>query len=194
MEAITDLRRRATGTRNAPFRASSIIEQDEVSAKSLPRDISACRPDSGRLLYGLLVTATSCLQRPELQSVESPANVHPAPRAAIPEDRKVKSTIHWYSARTRWKPSAHLLDAVYKEETKSGTGSQTERTFRRPGIHGKPDPTAGMDKQTLCCKLDPIDCPLERAAYHSSVLDTSAAWTRIPKPWKGRSLHDAPWR
>jgi glutaminyl-tRNA synthetase len=106
MEAVNNPEEAAAGTRKVPFSRVLYIEQDDFR-EDPPKQYFRLSPGREvRLRYGYFITCKSAVKDPATGEVtEIHCTYDPATRGGnAPDNRKVKSTIHWVSA-------AHAVDA-----------------------------------------------------------------------------------
>jgi glutaminyl-tRNA synthetase len=105
MEAVNNPEDASAGTRKVPFSKVLYIEQDDFR-ENPPKQYYRLSPGREvRLRYGYFITCTGVVKDENGQPVEVHCTYDPATRGGnAPDNRKVKSTIHWVSA-------AHAIDA-----------------------------------------------------------------------------------
>jgi glutaminyl-tRNA synthetase len=106
MEAVNNPEDAAAGTRKVPFSRVLYIERDDFR-EDPPKQYFRLSPGREvRLRYGYFITCTHAVKDPATGEVtEIHCTYDPATRGGnAPDNRKVKSTIHWVSA-------AHAVDA-----------------------------------------------------------------------------------
>lgn len=105
MDAVNNPEDPSAGTRKVPFSRELYIERDDFREVPPPKYFRLSPGREVRLRYGYLVTATSVVKNDKGEVVEVHCTYDPATRGGnTPDGRKVKSTIHWVSAK-------HALDA-----------------------------------------------------------------------------------
>jgi glutaminyl-tRNA synthetase len=118
MEAINNPEDEAAGTRQIPFSRVVYIEQDDFRETPPPKYFRLYPGNEVRLRYAYLVKCTSIVRDPATGEI---AEVHcsydPATRGGdAPDGRKVKSTIHWVSARHALKGEVRLYEQLFTAE------------------------------------------------------------------------------
>ena len=106
MEAMNNPEDATAGTRKVPFSRVLYIEQDDFR-EDPPKQYFRLSPGREvRLRYGYFITCTGAVKDPATGEItEIHCRYDPATRGGnAPDNRKVKSTIHWVSA-------AHAVDA-----------------------------------------------------------------------------------
>src|SRR5262245_48136485 len=106
MEAVNNPEDATAGTRKVPFSRVLYIEQDDFR-EDPPKQYFRLSPGREvRLRYGYFITCTGAVKDPATGEItEIHCRYDPATRGGnAPDNRKVKSTIHWVSA-------AHAVDA-----------------------------------------------------------------------------------
>src|SRR5581483_1028864 len=105
MDAINNPEDESAGTRKVPFSKILYIEQDDFR-EDPPKQYYRLSPGKEvRLRYAYFITCTSVVKDDQGKVVEVHCTYDPATKGGnAPDGRKVKSTIHWVSAK-------HALDA-----------------------------------------------------------------------------------
>jgi glutaminyl-tRNA synthetase len=117
MEAVNNPEDAGAGTRKVLFSRELYIEQDdfrEVPPKGYYR-LSPGR--EVRLRYGYLITCQSVAKNEKGEVVEVHCTYDPATRGGnTPDGRKVKSTIHWVSARHAIDAEVRIYENLFSKE------------------------------------------------------------------------------
>src|SRR5580692_2605135 len=101
MDAVNNPEDPSAGTRKVPFSRILYIEQDDFREIPPPKYFRLSSGREVRLRYGYFVTCTSVVKNEKGEVVEVHCTYDPATRGGnSPDGRKVKSTIHWVSARS----------------------------------------------------------------------------------------------
>jgi hypothetical protein len=132
MEAVNNPEDASAGTRTVPFSKVLYIEEDDFREVPPPKGYFRLSPGKEvRLRYGYFITCTSVVKDGQGNVVEVHCTYDPATRGGdSPDKRKVKSTIHWVSARACYRRrGARLRDVVRARES--------ERGGRGAGVHGE---------------------------------------------------------
>jgi glutaminyl-tRNA synthetase len=112
MEAQNNPEDENAGARKAPFSRELYIEQDDFREIPPPKYFRLSPGREVRLRYGYFITANSVVKNEKGEVVEVHCTYDPATRGGnAPDGRKVKSTIHWVSAK-------HALDAEVRNYEK----------------------------------------------------------------------------
>jgi len=105
MDATNNPEDESAGTRKVPFSRELYIEQDDFREVPPPKCFRLSPGKEVRLRYGYFITAKSVVKNTAGEVVVVHCTYDPATRGGnAPDGRKVKSTIHWVSAK-------HAVDA-----------------------------------------------------------------------------------
>jgi glutaminyl-tRNA synthetase len=118
MEAVNNPEDPSAGTRTVPFSRELYIEQDDFR-EDPPKQYFRLSPGREvRLRYGYFITCTGVVKDASGQVIELRCTYDPATRGgnAPPDGRKVKSTIHWVSARHAIDAEARLYETLFTKE------------------------------------------------------------------------------
>jgi glutaminyl-tRNA synthetase len=118
MEAVNNPEDPSMGTRKVPFSKVLYIEQDDFR-EDPPRKYFRLAPGREvRLRYGYFVTCVDVIKDKNTDEViELHCTYDPETRGGnAPDDRKVKGTIHWVSAKHAVKAEARLYDRLFTKE------------------------------------------------------------------------------
>ena len=117
MEAVNNPEDAAAGTRTVPFSKVLYIEQDDFR-ENPPKQYYRLSPGREvRLRYGYFITCTGVVKDENGQVVEVRCTYDPATRGGnAPDNRKVKSTIHWVSAAHAIDAEVRLYDTLFTKE------------------------------------------------------------------------------
>ena len=117
MEAVNNPEDTSAGTRKVPFSRVLYIEQDDFREVP-PKGYFRLSPGREvRLRYGYLVTCTSVVKNDKGEVVEVHCSYDPATRGGnTPDGRKVKSTIHWVSAKHAIGAEVRVYDNLFTKE------------------------------------------------------------------------------
>jgi glutaminyl-tRNA synthetase len=118
MEAVNNPEDPEAGTRMLPFSKVLYIEQDDFREEPPPKYHRLYPGNEVRLRYAYFVTCTSVVKDPETGEVtEVHCTYDPATRGGdSPDGRRVKSTIHWVSARHALPAEIRLYDRLFTVE------------------------------------------------------------------------------
>jgi glutaminyl-tRNA synthetase len=118
MEAVNNPEDPSAGTRTVPFSRELYIEQDDFREVP-PKQYFRLSPGKEvRLRYGYFITCTGVVKDSSGQVVELRCTYDPATRGgnAPPDGRKVKSTIHWISARHAIDAEVRIYETLFTKE------------------------------------------------------------------------------
>jgi glutaminyl-tRNA synthetase len=117
LEAINNPEDAAAGVRSIYFGKELWIEQDDFQEVPPPKYFRLYPGNSVRLRYGYIVTCTGC-DRDASGAVSAVRGVYdPATRGGnAPDNRKVKSTIHWLSTKHAIPITARVYDNLFNVE------------------------------------------------------------------------------
>ncbi|MCX6623016.1 MAG: glutamine--tRNA ligase/YqeY domain fusion protein [Acidobacteria bacterium] len=147
MEAVNNPEDASAGTRQVPFSKVFYIEKGDFREVP-PKGYYRLSPGKEvRLRYAYFVTCTGVVKNDDGEVVEVHCTYDPASRGGnSPDGRKVKSTIHWVSARHAVDAEVRLYDTLF---TRENPNEETEGT----------DFTANLNPNSLIelqgCKLEP---------------------------------------
>ncbi|MFN7922682.1 MAG: glutamine--tRNA ligase/YqeY domain fusion protein [Bryobacteraceae bacterium] len=143
MDAVNNPEDDSAGTRKVPFSKVLYIERDDFR-EDPPKQYYRLSPGREvRLRYAYFVTCTGVVKDPVTGEVtEVHCTYDPATRGGnAPDGRKVKSTMHWVSAKHAVECEARLYDQLFKE----GSGEEDDlnpeslvakRVFVEPSVRG----------------------------------------------------------
>ena len=117
MDAVNNPEDASAGTRKVPFSRVLYIEQDDFR-EDPPKGYFRLSPGREvRLRYGYLVTCKSVVKNDKGEVVEVHCTYDPATRGGnTPDDRKVKSTIHWVSAVNAIDAEVRIYGNLFSKE------------------------------------------------------------------------------
>ena len=175
MDVVNNPEDPSSGTRSVPFTGELWIEQDDFMADPPPKYFRLTPGREVRLRNAFFVTATEAVFDDEGNVVEVLATYDPETLGGnAPDQRKVKSTMHWVSR-------PHAVDA---------TVHRYERLFRspHPSADGR-DPLEDLDpasRATTTAKVEPALAEVEpgqvvqfeRLGYFAADLDDPTVFHR----------------
>ncbi len=164
LEAINNPEDEGAGTREVPFSGELWIEQDDFMVDP-PKKFYRLSPGTEvRLRGGYFITCTDVVIDDDGTVVEVRCTYDPQTRGGqAPDNRKVKSTIHWVSAPHAKDVSVHLYERLFTSE--------------HPGRDEDPLTSLNPEsRQTVVAKVEPavLDTPkgeviqLERIGYFAA--------------------------
>jgi len=118
LEAVNNPEDPSAGTRTVPFSGELYIEQDDFREVPPPKYYRLSPGQQVRLRYGYIVTCTGMTKNSSTGVVEEVRCTYdPSTRGGnAPDNRKVKATIHWVSARHALPVEARLYDHLFPAE------------------------------------------------------------------------------
>jgi glutaminyl-tRNA synthetase len=117
MEAVNNPEDANAGTRKLPFSKVLYIEQDDFRETPPPKYYRLFPGNEVRLRYAYLIKCTHVVKNDKGEVVEVHCTYDPATRGGdAPDGRKVKSTIHWVSARHAVQAEIRLYDRLFTKE------------------------------------------------------------------------------
>jgi glutaminyl-tRNA synthetase len=118
LDAVNNPEDPSAGTRKVPFSGELYIEQDDFVVEPPPKYFRLFPGSSVRLRYGYIVTCTGFDTDPASGNVARVRCTYdPQTRGGnAPDNRKVKGTIHWVSARHAVPFEARLFDHLFLQE------------------------------------------------------------------------------
>jgi glutaminyl-tRNA synthetase len=120
MEAVNNPEDAAAGTRTVPFSRELYIEQDDFREVPPPKFHRLFPGNEVRLRYGYLIRCTGVVKNDKGEVVEVHCTYDPATRGGnTPDGRKVKSTIHWVSARHAVNAEVRIYETLFTKENPS---------------------------------------------------------------------------
>jgi len=139
MEAVNNPEDASAGTRRVPFSRELYIEQDDVRETPPPKYFRLFPGNEVRLRYAYLVKCTGVVKDAAGAVVEVHCTYDEATRGGdAPDGRKVKSTIHWVSARHAVPAEIRLYDQLFTVE-QPDVGEDLEGILNRNSLETLPD-------------------------------------------------------
>ena len=133
LEAVNNPEDASAGTRKVPFSRVLYIEQDDFREDPPKKFFRLSPGQEVRLRGGYFITCTSVVKNDAGEVVEVHCTYDPETRSGnAPDNRKVKATIHWVSARAR----GRCRDSHVRESVSEG---ESRRRARGSGLHGEPE-------------------------------------------------------
>lgn len=117
MEAINNPEDSSAGTRKVPFSKVLYIEQDDFREMPPPKYFRLYPGNEVRLRYAYFIKCTHVVKNDAGEVVEVHATYDPTTRGGdSPDGRKVKSTIHWVSAKHAKEVEIRMYDRLFNKE------------------------------------------------------------------------------
>jgi glutaminyl-tRNA synthetase len=119
MDAVNNPEDPAMGTRKVPFSKVLYIEQDDFR-EDPPKEFFRLAPGREvRLRYGYVIRCVSAVKDPKTGEItELLCTYDPATRGGnTPDGRKIKSTIHWVSAKHAVDAEVRLYEHLFTKES-----------------------------------------------------------------------------
>jgi glutaminyl-tRNA synthetase len=117
MEAVNNPEDPSAGTRKVPFSRELYIEQDDFMEQPPKKFYRLSVGREVRLRYAYLITCKDVVKDANGQIVELHCTYDPATKGGdAPDGRKVKSTLHWVSAKHAIKAEVRLYDNLFTKE------------------------------------------------------------------------------
>ncbi|MDR0641812.1 MAG: glutamine--tRNA ligase/YqeY domain fusion protein [Treponema sp.] len=114
VEAVNNPEVEDAGKRKVPFSGELWIEREDFEENPPPKYFRLFPGNSVRLRYGYIVTCSGCDKDPAGNVTAVHCNYDPATRGGnAPDNRKVKSTIHWVSAAQALPLEVRLYDYLF---------------------------------------------------------------------------------
>ncbi|MCE9647615.1 MAG: glutamine--tRNA ligase/YqeY domain fusion protein [Chloroflexi bacterium] len=117
MDAVNNPEDVNAGTRKVPFSKTIYIEQDDFRETPPPKYYRLFPGNEVRLRYAYFIKCTHVIKNDKGQITEVHATYDPSTRGGDSADgRKVKSTIHWVSARHAQEAEIRMYDRLFTKE------------------------------------------------------------------------------
>jgi glutaminyl-tRNA synthetase len=117
LEAVNNPEDPAAGTRKVRFSGELWIEREDFQETPPPKYFRLYPGNSVRLRYGYIVTCTGCEKNAAGEISAVRCTYDPATRGGnAPDNRKVKSTIHWLSAAHVVPVEVRIYDYLFSVE------------------------------------------------------------------------------
>jgi glutaminyl-tRNA synthetase len=192
MTAINNPEDESAGTRKVPFSKVLYIEQDDFRETPPPKYYRLYPGNEIRLRYAYLITCVGVTRDPETGAVtEVHCTYDPATRGGdAPDGRKVKSTIHWVSARQAVSAQVRLYEQLFTvenpdvgEDVNSVINPHSlevlENCYLEPGMsQAKPGEKFQFERNGYFC-VDPDSTP-EKLIFNRTVT-LKDSWAKIEK-------------
>ena len=117
MDAVNNPEDASAGTRKVPFSRELYIEREDFMEDPPKKFFRLAPGREVRLRYAYFVTCTEAVKDDAGEVVELRCTYDPATRGGdAPDGRKVKSTLHWVSARHALDAEVRLYDHLFATE------------------------------------------------------------------------------
>jgi len=117
LEAINNPEDAGAGTRKVPFSKELYIEREDFMEKPAKKFYRLSPGREVRLRYAYFITCTDVVKDASGEVVELHCTYDPATRGGdAPDGRKVKSTLHWVSAKDSLEAEVRLYDHLSTKE------------------------------------------------------------------------------
>lgn len=122
MDAVNNPEDPSAGTRKIPFSKVLYIEHEDFRETPPPKYYRLFPGNEVRLRYAYFIKCTHIIKNDAGEVVEVHATYDPSTRGGdAPDGRKVKSTIHWVSAKHAKEAEVRLYDRLFvKEDPEEG--------------------------------------------------------------------------
>jgi glutaminyl-tRNA synthetase len=133
LDAVNNPEDLEMGTRKVPFSRELFIEQDDFM-ENPPKKFFRLSPGSEvRLRYAYFITCTDVVKDESGVTKELLCTYDPASKGGnSPDGRKVKSTLHWVSAKHAVKSEVRLYDRLFVDENPDGHKDVDFKEFMNP--------------------------------------------------------------
>ncbi len=133
LDAINNPEDETMGIRKVPFSRELYIERDDFM-ENPPRKFFRLSPGTEvRLRYAYFVKCTDVIKDSNGEITELHCTYDPASKGGnSPDGRKVKSTLHWVSAKHAIKSEVRLYDRLFKDANPDGNKNVDFKEFMNP--------------------------------------------------------------
>jgi glutaminyl-tRNA synthetase len=117
MDAVNNPEDESAGSRKVPFSRELYIEHDDFREIPPPKYFRLSPGKEVRLRYGYFITAQSAVKNKAGEVIEVHCTYDPASRGGnSPDGRRVKSTIHWVSAKHAIDAEVRIYENLFRKE------------------------------------------------------------------------------
>jgi glutaminyl-tRNA synthetase len=179
------------GTRKVPFSREIYIERDDFE-ENPPKGYFRLTPNQPvRLKHGYIITFKEAIKDKNGNIIELRVNYHPDSKSGQDTSGiKVKSAIHWVSAKHAKKVEVRLYDRLFKNENPEGLDDLNpnslkiiKNAFVEPAvIEQKADERFQFERQGYFY-ADPIDYSDENPVFNK-IVGLKDSWNKKSKPKK----------
>jgi glutaminyl-tRNA synthetase len=133
LDAVNNPEDMEMGTRKVPFSRELYIEQEDFM-ENPPKKFFRLSPGTEvRLRYAYFITCTDVVKNENGEITELLCTYDPASKGGnSPDGRKVKSTLHWVSAKHSIKSEVRLYDRLFVDENPDGHKDVDFKVFMNP--------------------------------------------------------------
>jgi glutaminyl-tRNA synthetase len=129
LEAINNPEDTSAGTRKVPFSKELYIEQEDFMEEPVKKFFRLAPGREVRLRYAYFITCNDVVKNEDGNVIELHCTYDPATRGGdAPDGRKVKSTLHWVSAKHALKAEVRLYDNLFTKENPDDTEDDADFT------------------------------------------------------------------
>lgn len=133
LEAINNPEDTEMGTRKVPFSRELYIEQDDFMESPSNKFFRLGPSREVRLRYAYFITCTGFNKDENGNITELFCTYDPASKGGnSPDGRKVKSTLHWVSAKHALKSEVRMYDRLFSDENPDGHKDVDFKEFMNP--------------------------------------------------------------
>jgi glutaminyl-tRNA synthetase len=133
MDVVNNPESPAAGRRRVPFSRELYIEREDFMEEPSKKFFRMAPGREVRLRNAYLVTCTGVDKSADGEITAVRCAVDPATRGGdAPDGRKVRSTIHWVSARHAAETEVRMYDRLFTVENPAGQGNTDFRVFVNP--------------------------------------------------------------
>lgn len=133
LEAINNPEDESMGTRMVPFSREIYIEQDDFMENPPNKFFRLSPGREVRLRYAYFITCTDVVKDENGNIKHLNCTYDPASKGGnSPDGRKVKSTIHWVSAKHAVKAEVRMYDRLFSDENPDGHKDIDFKEFMNP--------------------------------------------------------------
>lgn len=134
LDAVNNPEDLEMGIRKVPFSRELYIEQEDFM-ENPPKKFFRLSPGTEvRLRYAYFITCTGVVKNENGEIKELLCTYDPASKGGnSPDGRKVKSTLHWVSAKHAVKSEVRLYDRLFVDENPDGHKDVDFKEFMNPG-------------------------------------------------------------
>jgi glutaminyl-tRNA synthetase len=195
MDAVNNPEDTTAGSRKVPFSKVLYIEQDDFRETPPPKYYRLYPGNEVRLRYAYFIKCTHVVKNDAGEIVEVHATYDPSTRGGdSPDGRKVKSTIHWVSAKHAHEAEFYMYDRLFtKEDPEEGEEGFIQalnpnsltilKGYVEPSLaQTKPGDQFQFERQGYFCT--DIESTDERPMFNLTV-NLKDTWSKIEK--KGKS-------